>query len=144
MEALNSLKNDKSIIICKADNGNALVLLNMLDYINKMNCVLSDMKQFEQVDHDNSIHNLEKFQKYLYYLKRNGSLEQEIYDRIRLSAAVTTTLYGLPKTHKCDSPCRSVLTSTDCYTYECTSWLKEILSPLQQHPTNLKDTFEFV
>ena len=39
MEALKSLKNDKSIIMCKADNGNAVVLLNNLDYINKMNCV---------------------------------------------------------------------------------------------------------
>ena len=29
-------------------------------------------------------------------------------------------------------------------THECASWLSEILSPLRQHPTNLKDTFEFV
>ena len=41
-------------------------------------------------------------------------------------------------------PCRPVLASTGCYTYACASWLSEILSPLRQHPTNLKDTFEFV
>ena len=36
----------------------------------------------------------------LYYLQRKGSLEQEIYDRITLSAAVTPTLNGLPKIHR--------------------------------------------
>ena len=144
MEALNSLKKDKSIIICKADKGNAVVLLNKLDYINKMNCVLSDTKRFKQVNYDNNIHKLDKFQKCLYYLNRKGSLEQEIYDRIRPSAAVTPTLYGLPKIHKENCPCRPVLASTDCYTYKCASWLSEILSPLRQHPTNLKDIFEFV
>ena len=61
MKALNSLKKDKSIIICKADKGNAVVLLNKLDYINKMNCVLSDTKRFKLVNYDNNIHNLDKF-----------------------------------------------------------------------------------
>ena len=144
MEDFNSLKKDKSIIICKADKGNAVVLLYKLDYINKMNCVLSDTKRFKQVNYDNHIHNLDKFQKCLYYLKRKGSLEQEIYDRIRPSAAVTPTLYGLPKIHEKDCPCRPVLASIDCCTYESASWLSEILSPLRQHPANLKDTFEFV
>ena len=143
MEALNSLKKDKSIIVCKADKGNAVVLLNKLDYINKMKSVLSDTKRFKQVNYEN-IRNLDKFQKCLYYLKQKGSLKQEIYDRIRPSAAITPTLYGLPKIHKEDRSCRPVLASTDCYTYECASWLSEILSPQRQHPTNLKDTFEFV
>ena len=57
-----------------------------------MNCVLSDTKRFKQVNYDNNIHNLDKFQKCLYYLKQKGSLEQEIYGRIRPSAAVTPTL----------------------------------------------------
>ena len=96
------------------------------------------------MNYDNNIHNFDKFQKSLYYLKRKGSLEQEIYDRIWPSAAVTPTLYGLPKIHKEDYPCRPVLASTNCYTYECASWFSEILSPPRQHPTNLKDTFEFV
>ena len=61
MEALNFLKKDKSIIICKADKGNAVVLLNKLDYIDKMNCILSDPKRFKQVNYDNNIHNLDKF-----------------------------------------------------------------------------------
>ena len=84
------------------------------------------------------------FQKCLYYLKRKGSLEQEIYDRINPSAAVTPTLYGLPKIHKENCFCRPVLASTDCYTYECASWLSKILRPLRQHSTNLKNAFEFV
>ena len=61
MEGCNSLKEDKSIIICKADKGNAVVLLNKLDYINKINYVLLDTQQFKQINYNNSIHNLDKF-----------------------------------------------------------------------------------
>ena len=99
-----------------------------------MNCILSHTKRFKLVNPDNNIHNLDKFQKCLYYLKRKGSLEQEIYDRISPSAAVTPTLFSfglITPIHKEDCPCRRFLASTDCYTYECASWLSEILSPLR-------------
>ena len=77
-------------------------------------------------------------------LKRGKHLDENIYERIRRFAAVTPTLYGLPKTHKEACPCRPVLASNDCFNYKCASWLNEILNPLRQHPTNIKDTFEFV
>jgi len=36
------------------------------------------------------------------------------------------------------------LASNGCYTYQCASWLSEVLTPLRKHTTNIKDTFEFV
>ena len=116
MAALKSLQKHKSIIICKADKGNAVVLLDKSDDFNKLKWVLSDTKRFKKVSNHNNIHNLDHFQKCTYYLKQKGSSKQEIYYRIRPSAAVTPTLYKLPKIHEEDCPCCPVLASTDCCT----------------------------
>ena len=34
--------------------------------------------------------------------------------------------------------------SYDSFAYECAVWLSEILTPLREHPSNIKDTFDFV
>ena len=144
MEALLSIREDKWLIICKPDKGNGVVLMNKTNYVQKMNAIFSDTKRFTLVKSDKNVRNLEKFQNCLNRLKRGKLLDEDIYERIRPFAAVTPTLYGLPKTHKEACPCRPVLASNDCFNYKCASWLNEILNPLRQHPTNIRDTFEFV
>ena len=96
------------------------------------------------VKSDKNVRNLEKFQNCLNQLKRGKHLDEDICERFRPFAAVTPTLYGLPKTHKEASPCRPVLASNDCFNYKCASRLNEIFNPLRQHQTNIKDKFEFV
>ena len=60
-----------------------------------------------------NVRNLEKFQNCLNRLKRGKHLDEDIYERIRPFAAVTPTLYNLPK-QACK--CRPVLASNDCLT----------------------------
>ena len=43
MEALLLIRKDKSLIICKPDKGNGVVLMNKTDYKEKMNTILSDL-----------------------------------------------------------------------------------------------------
>ena len=69
------------------------------------------------------------FQNCLNRLKRGKHLDEDIYERIRPFAAVTPTLYGLPKTHKEACSSRPVLASNDCFHYKCALWLNEVLNP---------------
>ena len=87
---------------------------------NKMNCVLSDTKRFKQANHDNNIHNLDKFESVCTVLKQKGSLKQQIYDRTKPSAAVTPTVYGLPKINEEDCPCARF-------------WLQLTATPMSAH-----------
>ena len=144
MEALLLIREDKSLIICKLDKGNGVVLMKKADYVQKMNAILSDAKRFILVKSDKIVRNLEKFQNCLNRLKRGKHLNEDIYERIRPFAAVTPTLYGLPKTRKEACSCRPVLASNDCFNYKSASGLNKILNPLRQHPRNIEDTFEFV
>ena len=130
-------------VICKPDKGNGVVVMNKTDYVQKMNAILSDEKRFTLVKNDKNVRNLEKFQNCLNRLKRGKYLDEDIYEHIRPFIAVTPTLCGLPKTHKEACPCHPVLASYNCFNYKCASWLNKILNPLRQHPTNIKDMFEF-
>ena len=146
MSALKHLSKDETLIICKPDKGNGVVLTDKKEYVQKMNQLLGDCTKFRPVCADDNITNLASFQRFLYRMssKKVPDLDAETYQRIRPVAAVTPTLYGLPKIHKDGTPLRPILSSCGSYTYECAKWLTEILTPLRDHPSNLKDTFAFI
>ena len=71
-----------------------------VDYVKKMKNILSNQSQFQKVLDDDSITNLAKFQRFLYFSKKKNFFAKDIYEQIRPSSAVTSILYGLPKLHK--------------------------------------------
>ena len=70
MEALLSIREDKSLIICKPDKDNGVVLMNKTDCVQRMNAILWNSKRFALVKSDKNVRNLEKFQNCLNRLKR--------------------------------------------------------------------------
>ena len=92
---------------------------------------------------NNFFKQLKKFQSFLFRLKKSGSINPEIYNRIRPTFTSLPTLYGLPKIHKENTTLRPILSSIGSYNHECTIWLSEILSPLRDHPSSLDDTLSF-
>ena len=116
MKALLSIRQNKSLIICKPDKGNGVVLMNKTDYVQKINAIFLDTKRFTLVKSDKNVRNLEKFQHCLNRLKRGKHLDEGICERIRRFAAVTSTLYGLPKNHNRRCPCRPIWPSTTAST----------------------------
>ena len=109
-----------------------------------MEDILNDHKTFKKVPFDDIIGNLQKFQQFLYRLKKNGCLDDNVYQSLRPTAASTPTLYGLPKLHKSGIPLRPILASTGSFTYKSAKWLTDKLASLRDHPTNLKDSFKFI
>ena len=143
-ETLRALSQDTSIVICKPDKGNGVVVLDKTDYIKKMGTILKDKTKFQPKKSNANLENLKKFQGFLSRLKRKGALGENVYNEIRPTAAVTPTLYGLPKVHKDNIPLRPILCSIDSFTDQCASWLSKSLSDLSRHPSTAKDTFEFL
>jgi len=81
-QALKNIKNGRSIIICKPDKGQRVAILDRLDYVAKMDKILSEKSTFVNVPKDDNLSNLEKFQNFLYRFKRNGNLDQQVYQEI--------------------------------------------------------------
>ena len=75
---LNILKKDSSIVILKADKGNAIVILNKTDYHSKMNSILSDSSKFKIVSDE--LFNVlikDKINRLLMKLKKNEISDDE-------------------------------------------------------------------
>ena len=144
LAALKSLRNNQNLIICKLDKGNGVVVLNKKEYVDKMNEILNDQVKFKKINSDNSLSNLKHFQSFLARLKKKKALSPEDYQRIRPTSTTIPTLYGLPKIHKDNNPMRPFLSSIGSYNHECAAWLSEILTPLRQHTSVVKDTFDFL
>ena len=69
MDILRRLLDNKNIIICRPDKGNAVVVLNKSDYITKMETILNDKSKFHKVHDD--------------VLKLSISLENKFIDLLR-------------------------------------------------------------
>ena len=98
--ALQSLRDDSSIVISKPDEGNGVVIMNKSDYHAKMLHILDDKTKFSRVKSDNNLSNLSRFQRFLRRLKSKKLLEEDDYRRIYPSATSLPAMYGLPKIHK--------------------------------------------
>ena len=104
--ALKSLLNDGNIIIQKSDKGNSVVILNKLDYVDRMNQLLADETKFRKLvvkegkDYNYVINQELRISKFLRDLKIKGSMKEEIYERLNPTGTQPSVLYGLSKVHK--------------------------------------------
>ena len=113
-EAIRSLRLNSDIIITKPDRGSRVVILNKTDYyLTKMNSILKDFSQFQNIgpvnDNDNTAKMEGKLQKWLLKLHKDGYFTELEYNEIRPTGSQRPRMYGLPKTHKPDVFLRSIL-----------------------------------
>ena len=69
LQAITTLRQNKSIIVCKPDKGNGVVLLNKSDYVKKMENILLDKSKFKPST-NNILKQLKKFQGFLFRFKK--------------------------------------------------------------------------
>ena len=140
--ALENLSKDKSIIITKADKGNAVVIQNVTDYRDKIQAILNQFNKFERLDKDQTVTRENRLNDLITSLK----LGKEIKSRILPCGSRAGVLYGLPKIHKEGTPLRPIISAVLTYNYKLAKYLVEILSEplLKDSKFVLKDTFDFV
>ena len=143
--ALESLSKDKSIIITKADKGNAVVIQNVDDYILKCKQLISDSSKFRKLYQDPTIKRETSLQNKLRQLKKKERISNELYKAIYPNGSKAGVLYGLPKIHKNGTPIRPIISQIGAYNYKTAKFLVKILTPLLDNSNvTLSDTFDFV
>ena len=77
-------------------------------------------------------------------ISKKGSIDQNLYNRLRSSGGSTPLLYGLPKIHKPDVPLRPIVSFVQSPTYQLSKHLTHILSPLIGNTeSNVLNSVEF-
>ncbi|XP_063598647.1 uncharacterized protein LOC134775120 [Penaeus indicus] len=145
MSPLQSLKNDKTILITKPDKGRGIVILNKCDYKQKILNILSDQSKFKRITTEVSIHLLyleDKLKRLLRTIKT--SINENTYNFLMTSGSRPGLLYGLPKVHKPNIPLRPIISSIGTFNYNTAKFLVPIISPLTTNQYTIENSTTFV
>ncbi|MCP4473778.1 MAG: hypothetical protein GY821_04275 [Gammaproteobacteria bacterium] len=152
MKALKSLKSDSSIIIAKADKGNATVLMNSVDYREKINNLLSDAATYQEIplrtnsNPQTRVNSLgQELNNTLRDLLKINRISEEEKTSMMFHSGVPSRFYGLPKIHKPGIPLRPIVSAVNNFCDRMALELKRILRPLIGiSPSFIKNSSHFV
>ena len=118
---MRDLSKDKSIIICRPDKGRGVVVLDKVDYDNKMLEVIDDdSKFFEIYNIDHLLYTIrseDKINNKIRNLKKLNIVSENIASTLSVSGSSPGILYGLPKVHKPGVPLRPTLAAYNTPSY---------------------------
>ena len=150
-KALISLSKDKSIVICRPDKGNGVVLMDKSNYQSRINLILEDTSKFQKLDSDTNslklVFSLED--KIRTFLKKTfDSVDSRgkrgpVYDFLYPTGTNLGVLYGLPKVHKNNYPIRPILSACNTPNYNLAKYLVPNLSPLTKNCYTVHSSFTF-
>lgn len=112
-------RNNKDILVTRADEGPATVIVNKQDHVSKMEELLADKKNYKELDHD-SIKEIQKdLHSLLSSLKFSKKIDEALYRRLNCADNNGTLprAYGLPKIHKVGNPLRIIISTIGSPTY---------------------------
>ena len=127
-EVLLNLRKRNDIIIAKADKGNAVGILDINDYIDKVNRQLKDANNYEQLDFEPTELHTEKIISEINNLKNENLLTIKTANSL-LEEKIKTPEFHLPKIHKANNPGRPVISSSNCYTSRISEFVDYYLQP---------------
>ena len=120
--AIESLSNDKLLVISKVDKGNAIVVLNREDYLMKAYEILCDNRAFKKLQCNPTEQREQNFIKFLLKLKKEKMINDKDYKMIRpKTGSRTPEAYFLIKVHKQNLPVRPIISSYDAYNYNASN-----------------------
>lgn len=139
------LKDNKDIIVMRADKGGSTVIMRKDEYVETMRLMLSDSTVYSRIDKDptnkfqtlanNLVNNLEK----------DGAIDNITAKGLKTHNAVPPRIYGLRKIHKEGCKLRPVVSSIKGPSYKLGRYIHQLLSPLVcLNNINVKDSTEFV
>ena len=121
-EALTDLRKDDSIIITKPNKGNGVVIVNKLDYLNKMKLLVSDETKFKKLTQNPTKSREDSLISYLRKLKKDKIVNDATFHKILPCGSTPGVLCDLPKVHKPGCPFRPIV-FCKFYNYNLASYL---------------------
>ena len=147
-DLLKKLKSDESIVICKPDKGQGVVLLDKTDYIEKMQDILNDHNKFMKVDSsDLLLHTLRQEDRINYQIrkfKQQKIISEELAQQLTVSGTQPGIMYGLPKIHKENTPLRPILSANNTVTYQLSKHLISLISNFCFNQYTVLNSYQFV
>jgi len=122
------IKNNPDIIFMKADKGNTVVALDRLDYVNKMEILLSDKDTYSMLQRNPVSKLLIDLKTMLKRWLNSKYISSCTHTYLNASNAILPRAYGLPKIHKPNVPLRIIVSSSGSPLHNLAEFLQKIIS----------------
>ena len=141
IEASKKLRENKDIIIRRADKSSIYVILDKNDYFNKINAILSDVSKFKVIQKDPTIQLKSKTNKLIDSLNAvQGDIK---IDKI-VGDFSPGYAYGNVKIHKSGNPLRPIISQCPTPTYHLAKTINKIISPYIPNEFSIKSPSDFI
>ena len=133
---LKALGSDNDIAVTKYDKGNGVCLMDKVDYLKKLDDIISDKSKFTIVlkgKRKNAKHPLLKKQdEILADLKTHLKqyVDKPVWRKLSPSGTNTRKLYGTSKVHKPGYPLRPIVSMVNTPVYNLAKYLDGLIKPL--------------
>lgn len=128
---LSVLWKNNDLTIFLADKSNATVVLNTVDYNDKIRVLLQDPAYRRLVKTPQT------FERKTSLLLKKSTLAEEVCSRLHRMGTRPLRLYGLFTIHKEGVPLRPVVSNIGAPTYNVSKYLAGLLSPLMGHSVTM-------
>jgi hypothetical protein len=147
IDILKKLGQNKDVVILSPDKGRGVVLFNRVDYVSKMNSILSDLSKFARACFDEAfaitIKQEDKINRFLYKLKSVNIISEEVYRSLFASGTSPGILYGLAKVHKEGVPLRPILAAYSTPMYNIAKYIVNLIEPFTRNIYSVKNSYSF-
>ena len=135
-----TLKDNTHLTILPADKGNATVVLNTLDYKQKISSLLED-PAYRKLAKDPT----DAIERKTTLLLKKSSLTEETCQQLCPAGSRPPRMYELPKIHKEGIPLRPIVSNIGAPTYQLSKHLSGLLNQLtRKSPHHVKNSFHFI
>ncbi|BHF74061.1 hypothetical protein SprV_0401714500 [Sparganum proliferum] len=121
--ALNTLRNDASIVILRTDKGRSTVVLDKAEYIQKANDLLEVRQAYLPCGEESIKTLVTQLDKTLADMQSNKAISKSVRLAIKPTDAAPARFYGLPKVRKVGPHLRPIVSLRDTPTYNLAKWL---------------------
>ena len=145
--AIDSLRNDPTIIIKEADKGSCVVVWDREDYLKEADSQLSDTDVYESLSGDFVSPLVKIIKNCIDKIDKRGDISRETLDYFLVDNPKAGRFYLLPKIHKrlFNVPGRPVISNSAFYTENISAFLDFHLKPLAKLVKSfVKDTNDFL
>ena len=140
---MKELKENKGIIIVRADKGNATVIMDRVSYHGKITDMLQDAETYTQLRTNPSAKTQKTVNAFISNLQKENKVTTGDASKLKSSDAIIPRLYGLPKVHKDAIPLRPIVSFIGSATYnlcrEIARIIKHLVGKSVHHVRNAED-----
>ena len=138
---INTLRNNKDIVIKPANKGGNIVIMNKEDYIKEGLRQLSDTNHYEILEEDPSQNYNNQIYQVLQQAVNLDIIDDKLKKTLYNKAPRTPNFYMLPKIHKPNNPGRPIVKGIGSITENISAYVdQEIRHLIPRKPSYLKDT----